>query len=94
MANSIALAEKYQPLLDEVYKTASKTIDLESAPVLFDGAQTVKVLKVTLDPPSNYSRNSGFTDGSLTARQVLDKAVEILKAEADEFSAQVDALAQ
>lgn len=34
------------------------------------------------------------TDGSLTARQVLDKAVEILKAEADEFSAQVDALAQ
>ena len=67
MANSIALAEKYQPLLDEVYKTASKTIDLESAPVLFDGAQTVKVLKVTLDPLSNYSRNSGFTDGSVTA---------------------------
>ena len=67
MANSIALAEKYQPLLDEVYKTASKTIDLESAPVLFDGAQTVKVLKVALDPLSNYSRNSGFTDGSVTA---------------------------
>lgn len=50
-----------------MYKTASKTVDLESAPVLFDGAQTVKVLKVALDPLSNYSRNSGFTDGSVTA---------------------------
>ncbi len=34
------------------------------------------------------------TDGSLTARQALDKAVEILSAEASEFASQVEALAQ
>lgn len=34
------------------------------------------------------------TDGSLTARQALDKAVEILAAEATEFSGQIEALAQ
>ena len=30
------------------------------------------------------------TDGSLTARQVLDKAVEILESKANEFSAAID----
>ncbi|AGI47432.1 DNA-directed RNA polymerase, alpha subunit/40 kD subunit [Thermoplasmatales archaeon BRNA1] len=33
------------------------------------------------------------TDGSLTAQQVLDKAIEIVKAEAADVSAQIDALA-
>ncbi|MBQ4411363.1 MAG: DNA-directed RNA polymerase subunit D, partial [Candidatus Methanomethylophilus sp.] len=32
------------------------------------------------------------TDGSLTAQQVLDKAVEILEATASEFTAAVEAL--
>ncbi|MDO5853810.1 MAG: DNA-directed RNA polymerase subunit D, partial [Thermoplasmata archaeon] len=32
------------------------------------------------------------TDGSLTARQALDKAVEILTAEAEDFKAQIEAL--
>ena len=34
------------------------------------------------------------TDGSLTARQALDKAVEILSREADEFAEGIEALAQ
>ena len=34
------------------------------------------------------------TDGSLTARQALDKAVEILSKEADEFAEGIEALAQ
>lgn len=66
MANSIALAQKYLPLLDEVYKQSSKTLDLESAPVIFDGAQTVKVYKLSLSGLKNYSRNSGFTAGDVT----------------------------
>lgn len=66
MANSIALAQKYLPLLDEVYKQSSKTLDLESAPVIFDGAQTVKVFKLQLSNLKNYSRNSGFTAGDVT----------------------------
>lgn len=34
------------------------------------------------------------TDGSLTARQALDKAVEILSAEASDFASDIEALAQ
>lgn len=44
---------------------------------------------------SGDDRNFYFTfetDGSLTAQQVLDKAVEILSAEASELASQVDAL--
>lgn len=65
MANSIALAQKYLPLLDEVYKVASKTADLESSAVIFDGAQTVKIYKLTMDGLKNYDRSSGFKQGNV-----------------------------
>ena len=66
MANSIALAQKYLPLLDEVYKAASKTGDLESSAVIFDGAQTVKIYKLQMDGLKNYDRSSGFKQGNVT----------------------------
>jgi len=67
MSNSIALAEKYQPLLDEVYKNASLTGALESNEVKFDNSKTVKILKVQVPELGDYSRNSGFMIGDITA---------------------------
>lgn len=65
--NSITLAEKYQPLLDEVFKKASVTSDLESGSVKFDNTKTVKILKLKLPSLGEYSRNSGFTAGDVEA---------------------------
>lgn len=67
MANSIALAERYQPLLDEVYKNASLTDALESQEVKFDNSKTVKILKLQVPELGDYSRNSGFMIGDITA---------------------------
>lgn len=67
MANSIALVTKYQPLLDEVYKEASLTKDLETSEVKFDGSNAIKILKLVVPDLGDYSRNSGFTSGDVTA---------------------------
>lgn len=67
MANTINLVTKFQPLLDEVYQAASLTTDLENSAVKFDGSKTVKVLKLTVPPLGNYTRNSGYTAGDVTA---------------------------
>ena len=63
--NSIQLAEKYQPLLDEVYKQAALSVDLESKVVNFDGVKTVKIYKTKVPPLGKYTRNSGFKHGSV-----------------------------
>ena len=65
--NSIALAEKFQPMLDEVFQKASVTMDLESNEVKFDNTNTVKILKLQLPSLGAYSRNSGFTKGDVNA---------------------------
>ena len=67
MANTINLVTKFQPLLDEVYKAASLTGDLEHSAVKFDGSKTVKVLKLTVPPLGTYTRNTGYTSGDVTA---------------------------
>ena len=67
MANNINLVTKFQPLLDEVYKAASLTGDLEGGAVKFDGTKTVKVLKLTVPELGAYTRNSGYTQGDVTA---------------------------
>ena len=65
VANQIALAQKYLPLLDEVYKAASKTAILDTANdrVRWIGANTVNMLVLTEMGLSNYSRNAGFVPG-------------------------------
>lgn len=65
VTNQIALAAKYLPLLDEVYKAASKTAILDTANdrVRWIGADTVQMLVLTEMGLSNYSRNSGFVPG-------------------------------
>jgi hypothetical protein len=67
MANTINLVTKFQPLLDEVYQAASLTGDLENSAVKFDGSKTVKVMKLTVPALGEYTRNSGYTSGNVTA---------------------------
>lgn len=69
MPNSIALAEKFLPILDGVYKRESLTDRLLGANALirFDGANKVSVFKTNPDGLADYSRNNGFVNGSVTA---------------------------
>lgn len=66
VANSISLATKFLPLLDEVYKrqSLSAVLDTANERVNFIGAQTAKIFKVDVDGLGNYSRNAGFVAGS------------------------------
>ena len=69
VGNSIALAQKYLPLIDEVYKAASKTAILDTANdrVRWIGADTVKMLALSELGMGDYSRNAGFVPGDTTA---------------------------
>ena len=66
MANSIALAQKYLPMLDAVYKAASKSAVLDATKIDIVGGNTVKVFKTSMDGLGNYSRNEGFVNGDMT----------------------------
>lgn len=68
MANVIALAQNFVPMLDEVYKAASKTSILDATHVDIVNANTVKVFKTSMDAMGNYGRNSGFVDGSVVGQ--------------------------
>ena len=66
--NSIALAEKYVPLLDEVYKNAALTADLDGAPELVQqgaNANELIIPKMSMDGLADYSRNGGYVDGDV-----------------------------
>ena len=65
--NSVTSAERYLPILDEVYKRESCTslLDMANERVEFIGAQTAKVFKIAPDGLGNYSRNAGFVPGSV-----------------------------
>lgn len=67
--NSIALASKYLPILDEIYKRDSITSILDAAndKVKFVNANSVYLFKTSLQGLGNYSRNSGFVKGDVTA---------------------------
>ena len=66
VANSIDLATKFLPFLDEVYKRESLSSVLDTLPerVNWIGAQTAKVFKVDVDGLGDYNRNAGFVPGS------------------------------
>lgn len=69
MANAIALFKKYIDLLDEVYKSASLTSDLDGdATLVKAGANTNEILipKIKMDGLADYSRNSGYVKGNVT----------------------------
>lgn len=69
MANAITLAKAYLPLLDEVYKMASKTSILDAPAEWVRGtanANEVLIPKIVLDGLGTYNRNTGFTAGDAT----------------------------
>nr|WP_303243962.1 hypothetical protein [uncultured Cellulosilyticum sp.] len=68
MSNTIQLAKKYVPLLDEVYQAAAKTSVLDSDPSLArEGANTNEIIvpKISMDGLGDYDRNSGYTSGNV-----------------------------
>lgn len=66
MANSFELAKNYLPILDEVYKTASKSSVLETRDVEFVGANTIKLFKTSMQGLGDYDRQNGFLGGDVT----------------------------
>jgi hypothetical protein len=69
MANNIALAKNYIPLLDEVYKLASLTAVLESpAELARAGANAREILlpKMDLVGLGDYNRATGYAVGDVT----------------------------
>ena len=67
--NSIELAKAYVPLLDEVYKNASKTAVLDGNPDLIRAGQNANEIcipKIDMGGLGDYSRNSGYVDGDVT----------------------------
>ena len=68
MANQIELVTKYLPLLDEVYRANAKSAILEADPAMVratEDAKTVKINKLDMDGLANYSRQDGYTTGSI-----------------------------
>lgn len=69
MPNNIVLAKNYTALLDEVYRNASVTADLISdASMMRAGANANEILypQIEVTGLGDYSRNSGYTDGSVS----------------------------
>ena len=79
MAQSIALAQKFQPILDEIYKRESLTARLDSLtkPVNFAGANVVSIFKTDPIGLGKYSRVSGYPAGQVVGTwETLQLATE------------------
>ncbi len=69
MANAITLASQFIPVLDEVYKNASLTSQLDGNPELVSqGANANELVIPMLDMQGlgDYSRNDGYVKGDVT----------------------------
>ncbi len=68
--NNIELSTVYLPLLDKVYKQASKTSILEGDEATMKRGDNgeLKVAKLDMDALGDFDRNSGYTKGSTTFR--------------------------
>lgn len=68
MPNTIALIQKYIDKLDEVYKVASLTTDLEADPAtvrMGNAANEILVAKMDMDGLGDYDRQTGYASGSV-----------------------------
>jgi hypothetical protein len=72
MPNTIALAEAFLPLLDEVYKKASVTSVLDALPkrMRFVNANTVQVYQTSMNGLADYNRNDGFVAGDIEGHPI------------------------
>lgn len=71
VANTIGLASRYLPILDEVYKAASKTAILDTLQdrVQWDNDhKTFYLFETDMVGLANYSRNDGFVRGDVTSQ--------------------------
>lgn len=76
MANTINLASKFLPLIDEVYKTNAITAVLTTPKIDFGGVNEVKILKVNTTGLGDYSRVTGYPKGDVTASWETMKLTE------------------
>ena len=68
MENNISLAEKFLPVIDDIYKKQSVTQVLDNdTQVNFVGANKVQVLKTATTGLGDYSRTDGYPKGEVTA---------------------------
>ena len=67
VSNVIALAEKYLPILDEIYKVESRSAILDTAAerVRWDGAKKAYLFNTEMVGLGNYDRNAGFVPGDV-----------------------------
>lgn len=67
VGNSIGLASRYLPILDEIYKYGSKTAIFDTAEdrVRFINANTVYLYEAAPVGLGDYSRNAGFVPGDV-----------------------------
>lgn len=73
MPNQIELIKKYIDKLDDVYKLASLTGDLESDAATVregNGTHTILIPKMSVDGLGDYSRQNGYADGSVSLEWV------------------------
>lgn len=67
MANTINYAEKFLPIVDEVYKKASLTAILDTPKNLdFSDVGAVKIMKVSTAGLGDYSRETGYPTSNAT----------------------------
>ena len=71
VSNSVGLASSYLPILDEIYKAASKSAVLDTAQdrVYYNPqTHTFNLFEIDMVGNANYSRNDGFVRGDVTAQ--------------------------
>ena len=68
MANSIAYADVFQSVLDELMVQEATTgwMDANAGQVIYDGGKTVKIPKMTMSGLGNYNRATGYPAGDVT----------------------------
>ena len=68
MANTVNLATKFLPVIDDIYRSESVTELLDTNTMAdFTNSAEVKVLKVATTGPGNYSRTNGYPKGDISA---------------------------
>lgn len=68
MANTVSLADKFLPMVDEIYKEQSVTECLDTTSQLdVSGADEVKILQISTTGLGDYSRENGYPAGDVTA---------------------------
>jgi len=67
VGNTIALAEKYLPILDEIYKAGAKSsiLDTDAERVRWDGAKKAYLFNTEMVGLAGYDRNAGFVPGDV-----------------------------